>query len=110
MKIQILQKDIFGDYDKTATEKSPEKKQSSAGGYKPFREITLSDGINEKNLSADAMMILRVLQRKLIYRGLSSKALQAKFLRVFRNELLIKSGKLDPATSVRDSLISFFGK
>ena len=56
------------------------------------------------------MLILRVLQKKLIYRGLGSEELREKFLRVFQNELLIKSGKLDSAAAVRDSLISFFGK
>ena len=108
MKLQILQKDIFGESHKNVQEK--EKKQSASSGYKPFREITLSDGINEKNLTADSMLILRVLQKKLIYRGLGSEELREKFLRVFQNELLIKSGKLDSATAVRDSLISFFGK
>ncbi|MDR0744574.1 MAG: hypothetical protein LBE97_01295 [Holosporales bacterium] len=105
--MELLQKDIFGANHKTQIENEKKKTLST---YKTFREVSLADGANPKSISEETMLILRILQRKILYSGLTSDKARDLFLRVFFNELNIKSGKIDSATSVRDSLIAFFGR
>ncbi|MDR3031209.1 MAG: hypothetical protein LBU35_02375 [Holosporales bacterium] len=106
--MELLQQDIFGEKHKTIQEK--EKKQPTSAASKAFREMSLADGINEKEITNEFMLILRILQRKILFSGLLSTKTKDMFLRILLNELSIKSGKTDPATAVRDSLIAFFGK
>lgn len=103
--MKIMQNDIFGQLHDTLPEK--EKKQSMAVS-KNFPSITLNDGLNETEASANAMLIHKILEKRLINGGLGAKLQQEIFQRVINNELSIKSGQLDPATATRDSLIAFF--
>ncbi len=75
---------------------------------KSFPSITLNDGLNEAETSANAMLIHKILQKRLLNGGLNTQRQQAIFMRILDNELAIKSGQLDPATATRDSLISFY--
>ncbi len=103
--MKIMQNDIFGQLHDTKPEK--EKKLSMAVP-KNFPSITLNDGLNEIEASANAMLIHKILEKRLINGGLETQLQQAIFQRVLNNELSIKSGQLDPSTATRDSLIAFF--
>ena len=103
--MKIMQNDIFGQLHDTKPEK--EKKPSMAVS-KNFPSITLNDGLNENEASVNAMLIHKILEKRLISGGLSTKLQQEIFLRVLNNELSIKSGQLEPSTATRDSLIAFF--
>ena len=103
--MEIMQSDIFGKLHNTKPEK--EKKPSMANP-KSFPSITLNDGLNEAETSANAMLIHKILQKRLLNGGLNTQRQQAIFMRILDNELAIKSGQLDPATATRDSLISFY--
>ena len=106
--MQILQNDIFGTKHNTLQEK--EKKQSLAAASKTFKEVTLLDGINEINATNEAMLIHRVLQKKILYAGLSTQKQKEIFLRILENEMKIKSGQIEAVTATRDSLLAFFGR
>ena len=100
-----MQNDIFGQLHDTKPEK---EKMPSMATSKNFPSITLNDGLNETEASVNAMLIHKILEKRLLNSGLSSKLQQDIFQRVLNNELSIKSGQLDPATATRDSLITFF--
>lgn len=105
--MDILQNDIFGKKHNTKIEK--EKKQSGSSSKK-FPTVTLKDGINETQVASDAMLNHRVLEKKLIYSGLTTSQQRQTFMKIVKNELSIKAGLIDAATATRDSLISFFVK
>lgn len=100
-----MQNDIFGQLHETSPEK---EKKTSMAMSKNFPSITLNDGLNEAEASTNAMLIHKILEKRLLNSGLKTKLQQDMFLRVLNNELSIKSGQLDPATATRDSLIAFF--
>jgi hypothetical protein len=102
-----MQTDIFGGMHRVEGEQLP-KKQERSTQTKPFRPITIHDGHDETHATNSAMLIHRSLQKKLSATGLTTSAQNAAFVRIFMNELKIKSGTMDPVTAVRDSLISFF--
>lgn len=104
--MEILQNDIFGKKHQTKEEK-PKKSTPQA---KEFVNVKLRNGLSESAASNDAMLIHRVLQRKLIYAGLKSINQKSAFLKILKNELEIKTGKKDPVSAVRDSLLEFFAK
>ena len=103
--MKIMQNDIFGQLHDTMPEK--EKKPSMAVA-KNFPSITLNDGLNENEAAANAMLIHKILEKRLINGGLGTKLQQKIFQRVLNNELAIKAGELEPAIATRDSLIAFF--
>ena len=103
--MEIMQNDIFGKLHNTKPEK---EKKTSMAIPKSFPSVTLNDGINESEASANAMLIHKILQKRLVNAGLKNRRQQEIFTRVISNELAIKSGQLDPATATRDSLISFY--
>ena len=103
--MKIMQNDIFGKQHNAVTEK--EKKPSMAAP-KNFPSITLNDGLNEAEASANAMLIHKMLQKRLISGNLSTQRQIDVFMRVLNNELSIKSGQMDPATATRDSLLAFY--
>ncbi len=100
-----MQNDIFGQLHDT---KPAKEKTPSMAAPKNFPSITLNDGLNEAEASVNAMLIHKILEKRLLNGGLSSKLQQDIFQRILNNELSIKSGQLDPTTATRDSLISFF--
>ena len=106
--MKILQSDIFGEKHNSVQEK--EKKQSLAASPKPFKDISIHDGINEGNATSEAMLIHRVIQKKIMYSGISTEKQREVLMRVLINEMKIKSGECDATTATRDSLITFFGK
>lgn len=103
--MKIMQNDIFGQLHDTKPEK---EKKTSMAAAKNFPSVTLNDGLNESEASANAMLIHKILEKRLINGGLSTKLQQEIFQRVLNNELAIKSGLLEASTATRDSLISFF--
>ena len=105
--MEILQNDIFGKKHQTKEEKM---KKTTPSQTKDFINVTLQNGLNDQNASADAMLIHRVLQRKLIYSGLNTSKYKSAFLKILKNEMEIKKGKIDQISAVRDSLIEFFIK
>jgi hypothetical protein len=104
--MEILQNDIFGRKHKTVKEK--EIKQPLDPVRKSYRNVTIFDGLDEAALSYDSMLIHRILQRKILYHRNLNQKQKEQFLRIIINEMNIKSGKVDPITSTRDSLLSFF--
>jgi hypothetical protein len=103
----VLQNDIFGIKHPLTNEKE-KKKQEQLVPKKTFHEITIGDGLDMRKVINDAMLIHRVLQKKLIHLGLTAKKQRAAFIRILKNELNIKRGVVDPATATRDSLLSFY--
>ena len=103
--MEILQNDIFGKHHNTQPEKD---KKPSMAAPKSFPSITLNDGLNEAEASANAMLIHKMLQKRLLASNLRTQRQIDAFMRVLNNELSIKSGQMDPATATRDSLISFY--
>ncbi len=100
--MQIFQKDILGNSYETNPKKEKEKKQAP---QKSFPNINVSSAISEIQATNDSMLIHRSLERKLSYK-LSSENMKKAFLRIFKNELKIKAGLLDPVTATRDSLLA----
>ena len=103
--MEIMQNDIFGKLHNTKPEK---EKKPLLANPKNFPSVTLNDGLNEAEASANAMLIHKILQKRLLNGGLNTQHQQDIFMRILNNELAIKSGQLDPATATRDSLISFY--
>ncbi|MDR1289304.1 MAG: hypothetical protein LBJ77_02830 [Holosporales bacterium] len=105
MVVEISQMDIFGNGHRLneEKEKKPTSPQSPSKGY---REVSLEDGLLESSAATDAVLIHRILQRKLIYSGLTTDKQKLAFLRVFENEMRIKGGKQNPITSTRYSLLA----
>lgn len=103
--MKILQNDIFGKKHDTKPEK---EKKVAASSPKTFPGISLKDEITESQATANAMLIHRGLERKLIYSRLESTQAQKKFIKILKNELKIKAGIIDTVTATRDSLLTFF--
>ena len=110
MSVEVLQLDIYGEKNNVAPDGTslPKGKASSALAKKPYRELSIADGIDEKTAAAEAMLIHRGVQRKLLY--FASDSRKKIFLKVLKNEMQIKSGEIDSLTAVRDSLLEFFAK
>lgn len=101
----IFQNDIFGKQHKTQEQEQKSKSAvPSFAAAKKFRHITIADGLDEVAAANEAMLIHRILQRKL-FLG-QTKMQREMFLKVFRNEIDIKTGKTNAATAVRDSLLT----
>lgn len=105
---EILQNDIFGKKHNTVLQK--EKKQTSTSAAKSFHNVTIIDGIDEIKAGNDAMLIHRILQKKLLYAGNLDRKQREIFMKILKNEMEIKSGKIDAITATRDSLLAFFVK
>ncbi|MBR1479695.1 MAG: hypothetical protein IJ599_02235 [Alphaproteobacteria bacterium] len=105
--MKILQNDIFGQKHDTKPEK--EKKVSMAAP-KSFPNISLKSGLSEAQTVNDFVLIHRVLLKRLMGGGLTTKQQREVFAKVVKNELSIKSGRTDTLAATRDSLLAFFGK
>jgi hypothetical protein len=106
--VEITQMDIFGNGHKLSAEEKPKKVGPIPSSAKGYVDITLKDGLLESSAANDAILIHRILQRKLIYGGLTVTNQQSAYLRIFENEMRIKRGKELPSTASRDSLLAFF--
>jgi hypothetical protein len=109
MSIGIFQRDITGaliEVDPHVAKKALIGKEKAHAPTAGYRNITLRDGVDEKNAESDAMLIHRILQRKVIYGGLASSSSKSLFLKIIGNEIAIKTGEIDPISATRDSLIS----
>lgn len=104
---EILQNDIFGKKHSTVLQK--EKKQTPSAP-KNFPNVTIIDGNDEIKAANDAMLIHRILQKKLLYAGNLDKKQREIFMKILKNEMEIKAGKIDSVTATRDSLLAFFVK
>ncbi|MDR1476472.1 MAG: hypothetical protein LBI20_04140 [Holosporales bacterium] len=105
--MEILQINIFGDEHNQSDEKQ-KKANQPVTTYKKYKDISLDDGILENSVTNDSMLIHRILQRKLIYTGLTSDKQKKAFARILDNEINIKRGKESQITATRDSLLAFF--
>lgn len=103
--MEVFQRNISGSGNTISTTK--EKKSAEKQEKKPFPEIKIEGGINEKQAESDSMLIHRSLQRKIIFDGLKKRN---TFLKIINNEINIKIGATDAVTATRDSLLSFFAK
>jgi hypothetical protein len=106
--MEILQKDIFGNDHKLIAKDKPNKVTMTQSSSRSYGNISLENGLLETFVSNDAILIHRILQRKLIYSGFTSDKQRAAFLQIFDNEMRIKRGKVSPVTAARDSLLAFF--
>ncbi|MDR1390975.1 MAG: hypothetical protein LBI95_01200 [Holosporales bacterium] len=106
--MKIFQKDIFGSDCDINLKK--EKKQAGLASSKNFPNITMSSALNELQAANDAMLIHRILQKRLLYGELRDARKKNAFMRILKNELSIKCGTMDSVTATRDSLIAFFEK
>ncbi|MDR2666876.1 MAG: hypothetical protein LBB34_02040 [Holosporales bacterium] len=104
----ILQSDIFGTKHQVTNEREKKKQEPPAAQKKVFHEITIRDGLDTRKVTNDAMLIHRILQKKLIYSGLTTEKQRSAFIRILKNELSIKQGAVEPMTATRDSLLSIF--
>lgn len=106
MSLQLFQNNILGDKDEL--NKKVEKIKAPA---KPreFKNITMLDGVDPKTAQGDAMLILRMLQRRTLKASHAQVVLDST-KRLVQREIDIKTGDLDAVTSARDALISFFVK
>lgn len=103
--MKVLQNDIFGQKHDLNPEK--EKKSSSATS-KSFPTISLLDGLHEAQAAANAMLVHRALEKKLIFGGMTSSHQKKIFMKILKYELSIKAGIIDSLTATRDSLLSFY--
>jgi hypothetical protein len=106
--MEITQRDIFGNGHKLLATEEKQKKVGTTPSQKGYVDISLKDGLLESAAANDAILIHRILQRKLIYSGLTMTKQGSAYLRVFENELRIKRGRAIPSTATRDSLLAFF--
>jgi hypothetical protein len=99
--MEIFQKDILGGGIAINSEKLKKSSEKTAiASKKEYKPITISDGIDEKRAEADAMLIHRFLQKRARNKSL--------LLKLLKNEMNIKNGKVEAVTAVRDSLLSVF--
>ena len=103
--MEIMQNDIFGKHHNARPEKD---KKPSMAAPKSFPRNTLDDGLNEAEASANAMLIHKILQKRLVSGNLCTQRQIDVFMRILSNELAIKSGLMEASTATRDSLISFY--
>lgn len=103
--MEIFQRNIIGGGSIISTVK--EKKNAEKQGKKPFPAIGLANGLNEKQAEADAMLVHRTLQKKLMFGGLKRRN---TFLKLIHNEVDIKIGEKNAVTATRDSLLMVFAK
>jgi hypothetical protein len=108
-ELQVFQKDILGQQHDVVAKEQSKTRQVGGNAKPPFRQISLADGVNAEVATSDAMLIHRILQKKLLYAGLSSEKQRRVLLRILRNEIGIKAGNIEPITASRDSLIAYFG-
>ena len=109
--MEIFQTDIFGNRQNTGLDpnKKDKKQDNPSKKTREYRDVTLNDGLlDEKNIEGDAMLILRILQRKMLYSGLSSIKSGKIFRNIVANEMSIKLGDTDSITAVRSSLVEYF--
>ncbi|MDR2075039.1 MAG: hypothetical protein LBP31_02345 [Holosporales bacterium] len=99
--MEIFQKDILGGGISINSEKSKKfSEKSESAAKKEYKPITIYDGIDEKHAEANAMLIHRFLQKKTKNKNL--------LIKLLKNEMNIKNGKMEVTTAVRDSLLSVF--
>lgn len=103
--MKVLQNDIFGQKHDLNPEK---EKKSSSTTSKSFPSISLIDGLHEAQATANAMLVHRALEKKLIFGGMPLSHQKKIFMNILKNELSIKAGIVDPLTATRDSLLSFY--
>jgi hypothetical protein len=106
--MEILQKDINGNYIKVIDEKTKSKAPPREIQQKVYKDISLNDVICDESATNESILINRILQQKLKYGGLKLQAQRNAFNRILCNEIDIKRGKKLSAIATRDSMLAFF--
>jgi hypothetical protein len=103
----IFQRDIVGGINQmisTKEKKAPGGRPAATGGI----AVSLKDGLGAEYAESWAMLVHRMLERKLIFSGLKTEKQKRMLLEIVQNEIDIKKGSVDPCTATRDSLIKGF--
>ncbi|MDR1488546.1 MAG: hypothetical protein LBI26_02300 [Holosporales bacterium] len=108
--MKIFQKDLTGAYVEVCADSSKKVREKTVSAARQYRDITVMDGVDEGNAEADAMLIHRILQKKVIYGGFSKEYKKKLLLKILNSEISIKRGEIDSVSATRDSLLSYFGK
>ncbi|MDR1609518.1 MAG: hypothetical protein LBR78_01535 [Holosporales bacterium] len=105
--VKILQCDIFGNaHAAGGGDASIKKAQATPPPGKRPLDININSGISKAQATGDAMLIHRVLQKRLVWSGLKTPKQISTLVKLVRNEMLIKAGAVEPETATRDSLLS----
>lgn len=105
MSIKVLQNDILGNKVSISDEKIKEKSPTKP---REFKNISILDGNDQKYLESDYMLMLRIMQKRILYKVNQSPKMKNLFLKLIHNEMKLKLGELDSVSATRDSLISYF--
>ncbi|MDR2458567.1 MAG: hypothetical protein LBD43_00515 [Holosporales bacterium] len=103
--MKILQCDIFGGMHSVGNDTSIRKVTATSPPSKKPLDININNGINKAQAAGDAMLIHRVLQKRLVWSGLKTPKQLRALVELVRNEMLIKDGVIDPETATRTSLL-----
>ena len=105
-------KDIFGNEHNTIINSKTDVKSNKNSTNKNFSSknfLKISLDLDTTQMQSDYVLIHRIIQKRLINSLVSNphNLNLASFLKIFSNELKIKSGKLDIVNATRDSLLEY---
>jgi hypothetical protein len=106
--MEIFQNDLFGNRHLESESSRGKPRALTSAPPQQFRQVCLEDGLDEAIASGDSMLIHRILQKKILYQRPINKERVGILLKVLHNEMSIKSGKIEPSTASRDSLLAFY--
>ena len=79
-----------------------EKKQSQPAIKKQFKKIIMNDAILEKQADAEAMLVLRMLQKKAMFNNQQNASILRRLLQY---EMDIKNGNISQSTAARSAFV-----
>jgi hypothetical protein len=103
--MKILQCDIFGDTHSVGSNASSQKMSATSAQSKKPLDVNINSGISKAQAAGDAMLIHRVLQKRLMWSGLKTSKQLNVLAKLVGNEMLTKAGAVEPETATRDSLL-----
>jgi hypothetical protein len=103
--VKILQCDIFGNTHSAGGEAPGKKTLTTSTSSKKNIDVNINSGINKAQAAGDAMLIHRVLQKRLVWSGLKTQKQLSTLVKLVRNEMLIKAGAIETETATRNSLL-----
>ncbi len=98
--MEIVQRDITGGV--TSISSTTTKKALTSSVKKPFLKIDLEDAVNAKQADSNAMLILRMMQKKALYKMPQSAELLESLVQC---EMDVKAGLLSASTAARTALL-----
>jgi hypothetical protein len=104
VKVLGVQNNIFGQQDTLIPGKEETK---VVAAKKPYRNISIMDGNDEKYVADNYMLLLRSVQKRAAEKEMAG-AQKELLLQLLYNEIHLKQGTTDILSATRDSLLQFF--